>query len=123
MAGSLGGGTSFGGGLSIYTEGGSSVSAYGPIIGGSISVVALTVPSILDSTSIDTTFALLGAATGDTVLVGYPSGVSAGVFAQAFVPSAGNVTLRLMASSGTANQTAQTWDFTIHRRSFVTRNV
>lgn len=123
MAGALGGGTVFSGGLSVITEGNSAVSAYGPIIGKTVSVVALTVPSILDSTSIDTTFAVAGAATGDTVLVGYPSSVSAGVFAQAFVPSAGNITLRLVASSGTANQTAQSWDFTILRRSFVTRNV
>jgi len=107
-------------GLSIVTAGGSAVSAYGPILGRSVAVVALTVPSILDSTSIDTTFAVPGAAVGDTVLVGYPSGLSAGVMAQAFVPSAGNVTLRLFASSGTAAQTAQTWDFTIHRRSMVT---
>lgn len=113
-------GTALGHGLSIYTDGGSAVSAYGPVIGRSVAVVALTVPSVLDSTSIDTTFAVGGAAVGDTVLIGYPSSISAGVFAQAFVPSAGNVTLRLVASSGTANQTAQTWDFTIHRRSFVT---
>jgi hypothetical protein len=113
-------GTAFGHGLSVYTDGGSAVSAYGPVIGRAVAVVAQTVPSILDSTSIDTTFAVSGAAVGDTVLVGYPSGVSAGVFAQAFVPSAGNITLRLIASSGTAAQTAQTWDFTIHRRSFMT---
>lgn len=114
-------GTVFPGGVSITTDGNSAVSAYGPIIGRSVSVVALTVPSILDSTSIDTTFAVGGAAEGDTVLIGAPSGISAGVVPYAFVPSAGNVTLRLVASKGTAAQTAQTWDFTILRRSFVTR--
>ena len=113
-------GTALSHGLSIYTAGGSAVSAYGPIIGRSVAVVALTVPSILDSTSIDTTFAVTGAAVGDAVIVGYPSGVSAGVAAFGFVPSAGNVTLRFIASSGTANQTAQTWDVTCHRRSFIT---
>lgn len=121
MAGALG--TVFGGGVSVTTDGNSAVSAYGPIIGKTVAVVAQTIPSILDSSSIDTTFALAGAAVGDTVLVGYPSGLSAGVIAQAFVPSAGNVTLSLVASKGTANQTAQNWDFTILRRSFVTRMV
>ena len=123
MAGYLGGGSVLGGGLSIVTEGNSAVSAYGPIIGATVAVVAQTVPSILDSTSINTTFAVGGAAVGDTVLVGYPSGISAGVIAQAFVPSAGNVTLTLVASKGTVAQTAQNWDFTIIRRSFVTRLV
>lgn len=118
MAGELG--TAFGHGLSIYTEGNSVVSAYGPTIGRNVAVIALTVPSILDSTSVDTTFAVTGAAVNDAVIVGAPSGLSAGVFAFGFVPSAGNVTLRLVASSGTAAQTAQTWNVQCLRRSFVT---
>lgn len=113
-------GTALSHGLSIYTAGDSAVSAYGPIIGRNVAVVALTVPSILDSTSVDTTFAVTGAAVGDTVSIAAPSGLSAGVIAFGFVPSAGNVTIRLVASSGTAAQTAQTWGVTCTRRSFIT---
>ena len=113
-------GTAFSGGLSIYTAGGSAVSAYGPIIGRDVAVVAQTVPSILDSTSIDTTFAVTGAAVGDGIIIHPPSAISAGVHSFAFVSSAGNVTLTLVASKGTANQTAQTWGFSLMRRSVVT---
>ena len=113
-------GTSFGGGLSVYTEGGSAVSAYGPIIGRDVAVVAQTVPAILNIRSIDTTFAVTGAAVGDGVIVHPPSSLSAGVTAFAFVPSAGNVTLRLSASDTTVNQVAQTWGFSLIRRSIVT---
>ena len=115
-------GSVFPGGVSIVTAGNSAVSAYGPIIGRDVAVVAQTVPSILDSTSINTTFAVTGAAVGDGVIVHPPSGISAGVHAFAFVSSAGNVTLSLIASVGTASQTAQTWGFSLIRRSFVTRN-
>lgn len=113
-------GTALSHGLSIYTAGDSAISAYGPIIGRNVAVVVLTVPSILDSTSVDTTFAVTGAAVGDTVSLAPPSGVSAGVIAFGFVPSAGNVTIRLVASSGTAVQTAQTWGVSLTRRSFIT---
>lgn len=113
-------GTSFSYGISVVTAGGSAVSAYGPVIGRSVAVVAQTIPSILDSTSIDTTFAVGGAAVRDGVIVGAPSGLSDGVGYYAFVSSAGNVTLRLTASKGTTAQTAQTWDFTLLRRSFIT---
>ena len=114
-------GSVFPGGISVITAGNSAVSAYGPIIGRDVAVVALTVPSILDSTSINTTFAVTGAAVGDGVLVHPPSAISAGVHSFAFVPSAGNVTLTLVASTGTAAQTAQTWGFSLIRRSFLTR--
>lgn len=110
-------------GLSITTAGNSDVSAYGPVIGRNVAVVALTVPSVLDSTSVDSVIPLTGAAVGDAVIIHYPSSISAGVFAQGFVSSAGNVTLRLVASQGTAAQTAQTWGITCFRRSFVTRLV
>ena len=113
-------GTALSHGLSIYTAGNSAVSAYGPIIGRDVAVVALTVPAILNSTSIDTTFAVTGAAVGDAVLLGPPSALSAGVTAFGFVSSAGNVTLTLTASIATANQTAQTWNVTLLRRSFIT---
>ena len=113
-------GTALSHGLSIYTAGNSAVSAYGPVIGRDVAVVALTVPAILNSTSIDTTFAVTGAAVGDAVLLGPPSALSAGVTAFGFVPSAGNVTLTLTASIATANQTAQTWNVTLLRRSFIT---
>ena len=113
-------GTALGGALSIYTEGGSAVSAYGPIIGANVAVVAQTVPAILNIRSIDTTFALAGAAVGDPVLVAPPSTVSAGLTWCAFVPSAGNMTLRLSASDTTVNQVAATWGFSLIRRSFFT---
>lgn len=113
-------GTALGHGLSVYTAGGSAVSAYGPVIGRDVAVVALTVPSILDSTSVDTTFAVTGAAVGDGVILHPPSAISAGVVAFGFVPSAGNVTITLVASKGTAAQTAQTWGVSLMRRSFVT---
>jgi hypothetical protein len=116
-------GSVFGGGLSVTTEGNSDVSAYGPTIGRIVGVVALTVPSILDSTSIDTTFVVLGAAVNDPVILGPPSALSAGVHAFAWVSSAGNVTLRLVSSTGTANQVAGNWEVSILRRSFVTRIV
>ena len=115
-------GTAFGGGVSVYTGGGSAVSAYGPIIGADVAVVALTIPATLNSYSIDTVFALAGAAVNDIVMLGPPSALSAGVSATAFVSSAGNVTLRLEASTVTAAQTAQTWGITLMRRSFVTSN-
>ena len=118
---SLEAGTIFTGGVSIVTAGDSAVSAYGPIIGRDVAVVVLTVPSILDSTSIDTTFAVTGAAVGDGVVVHPPSAVSAGVHSFGFVSSAGNVTLTLVASKGTAVQTAQTWGFSLMRRSIVSR--
>lgn len=113
-------GSALGGALSIYTEGGSAVSAYGPIIGADVAVVALTVPATLNSMSIDTTFGVPGAAVGDGVLVHPPSALSAGVTAFGFVPSAGNVTLTLTASGATAAQTAQTWGVSLIRRSIVT---
>lgn len=113
-------GTAFGGGVSVYTGGGSAVSAYGPIIGADVAVVAQTVPATLNSRSIDTTFALAGAAIGDGVLVHPPSTVSAGLTWDAFVPSAGNLTLRLSASDTTVNQVAATWGFSLIRRSFFT---
>ena len=110
-------GTAFGGCVSIYTEGGSAVSAYGPIIGADVAVVAQTVPAILNIRSIDTTFALPGAAIRDGVIVHPPSTLSAGVTWDAFVPSAGNLTLRLSASDTTVNQVAATWGFSLIRRS------
>ena len=113
-------GTSFGHGLSVYTQGGSAVSAYGPIIGADVAVVALTVPATLNARSVDSTFAVAGAAVGDGVIVHPPSSISAGVTAFAWVPSAGNVTLRLSASGDTAAQTAQTWGVSLMRRSFIT---
>lgn len=113
-------GTAFGHGLSVYTAGGSAVSAYGPILGRDVAVVALTVPAILNSTSVDTTFAVPGAAVGDGVILHPPSALSAGVTAFGFVPSAGNVTITLTASIATAVQTAQTWGVSLLRRSFVT---
>ena len=113
-------GTSLSHGLSIYTDGGSAVSAYGPVIGRSVSVIALTVPSILDSTSVDTTFPVTGAAVGDGVILHPPSAISSGVIAFGFVSSAGIVTMSLVASKGTAAQTAQTWGVSLVRRSFVT---
>lgn len=113
-------GSSLGYGLSIYTAGGSAVSAYGPIIGADVAVVALTVPATLNARSVDTTFAVPGAAVGDGVVLHPPSGISAGVTAFGFVPSAGNVTIRLSASDATAAQTAQTWGVSLVRRSFVT---
>lgn len=113
-------GTAFGGGVSVYTGGGSAVSAYGPIIGADVAVVAQTVPATLNSRSIDTTFALPGADIGDGVLVHPPSTVSAGLTWNAFVPSAGNLTLRLSASNTTVNQVAATWGFSLIRRSAFT---
>lgn len=118
---SLDGGTVFSHGVSVTTAGDSAVSAYGPVIGRDVAVLALTVPSILDSTSVDTTFPVTGAAVGDTVSIAPPSGVSAGVHAFGFVSSAGIVTMTLVSSKGTAAQTAQTWGVTLTRRSFVTR--
>src|SRR5688572_15106370 len=82
----------------------------------SVTVVALTIPSILDSTSVDTTFAVTGAVVNDPVIVGAPSGLSAGVAAFGFVSSADNVTLRFIASKGTVNQTAQPWNVSVLRR-------
>lgn len=113
-------GTAIGGGLSVYTGGNSAVSAYGPIIGRDAAVVALTVPATLNATSVDTTFPVTGAAVGDGVILHPPSSLSAGVVAFGFVPSAGNVTIRLVASSDTAAQTAQTWGVSLVRRSLVT---
>lgn len=113
-------GTAFGGGVSVYTGGNSAVSAYGPIIGADVAVVAQTVPAILNSRSLDTTFAIPGAAIGDGVLVHPPSTVSAGLTWDAFVPSAGNMTLRLSASNTTVNQVAATWGFSLIRRSVFT---
>lgn len=113
-------GTAFGQGVSVYTGGGSAVSAYGPIIGADVAVVALTVPATLNARSIDTTFAVSGAAVGDNVMLHAPSTLSAGVIAFGFVPSAGNVTLRLVASDTTANQVAATWGVSCMRRSQVT---
>jgi hypothetical protein len=110
-------------GLSIVTAGNSNVSAYGPVVGRAVSVVALSVPSILDSTSVDTSFTVTGAAVGDGVLVGYPSAVSAGLGVFGFVSAANEVTLRLIASKGTTAQTAQTWDVSVLKRSFVSRLV
>ena len=43
-----------------------------------------------------------------------------GVVAFGFVPSAGNVTITLVASTLTAEQTAQTWGVSLMRRSFIT---
>lgn len=113
-------GTSLGHGLSVYTQGGSAVSAYGPVIGRDVTVVALTVPATLNARSIDTAIPVAGAAVNDTVVVGPPSALSAGVTAFAFVSQAGEVTLRLSASDTTANQTAQTWSLTCMRRSHIT---
>lgn len=113
-------GTALGGALSIYTEGGSAVSAYGPIIGRTVGVIALTVPATLNARSVDSVIPLVGAAVGDGVILHPPSALSAGVTAFGFVPSAGNVTLRLSASDDTAAQTAQTWGISLIRRSLVT---
>lgn len=113
-------GTTLSYGLSIATAGNSAVSAYGPIIGRNVAVIALTVPAILNSTSVDTTFAVSGAAVGDGVILHPPSALSAGVVAFGFVPSAGNVTITLVASVATAVQTAQTWGVSLVRRSFIT---
>lgn len=113
-------GTSLGHGLSIYTQGGSAVSAYGPIIGADIALIALTVPATLNARSVDSTIPLAGAAVGDGVVLHPPSSISAGVTAFGFVPSAGNVTIRLSASDTTAAQTAQTWGVSLVRRSFIT---
>ena len=113
-------GTALSHGLSIYTTGGSAVSAYGPIIGANVAVIALAVPAILNSTSVDTTFAVPGAAVGDGVILHPPSALSAGITAFGFVPSAGNVTITLTASGATAAQTAQTWGVSLMRRSFIT---
>jgi hypothetical protein len=113
-------GTALSHGLSIYTAGGSAVSAYGPIIGANVAVIALTVPATLNSMSVNTTFAVPGAAVGDGVILHPPSALSAGVTAFGFVPSAGNVTITLTASGATAVQTAQTWGVSLMRRSFVT---
>ena len=110
-------------GLSVITTGNSAVSAYGPIIGRDVSVIALTVPATLNSTSVDTTFAVTGAAVSDGVILHPPSALSAGVAAFGFVSSAGNVTITLIASGATAVQTAQTWGVSLVRRSFITRNV
>jgi len=118
--GSLDVGTVHAHGLSIITQGNSVVSAYGPIIGRDVAVIALTVPAILNSTSVDTTFAVTGAAVGDGVILHPPSALSPGVIAFGFVPSAGNVTITLVASVATAVQTAQTWGVSLMRRSFIT---
>ena len=114
-------GTALSHGLSIYTAGNSAVSAYGPVIGRDVAVVALMVPG---SASTETSFAVTGAAVGDAVIVGPPSALSASIDWNAYVSSAGNITLRLSGSEGTSTsrttQTAQTWAFTILRRSFIT---
>ena len=114
-----GGGTVIGTGLSIVTEGNSAVSAYGPRLGCDVAVVATTVAAF---DSADTTFAVTGAAALDPIIVAAPSSISADLVYTAFVPSAGNVTLRLVNSTLTAiAQTAQTWGIEILRRSAVTR--
>lgn len=111
-------GTSFSHGLSVTTAGGSAVSAYGPIVGANVAVVAITVAAH-DSTT--TAFAVGGAAVGDGVIVHPPSAVSADLIWNAFVSSAGNVSLQLANSTITAiAQTAQTWGFSLIRRSFMT---
>ena len=111
-------GTALGHGLSIYTAGGSVVSAYGPIIGRDVAVIALTVPA---SDSVQTVFAVTGAAVGDACIVAGPSSISSDVGFNAFVSSAGNVTLQFTNSPITAAvQTAQTWGVTLIRRSFIT---
>ena len=113
-------GTAFGHGVSVYTGGGSAVSAYGPIIGADVAVVALTVPATLNARSVDSVIPLAGAAVGDGVIIHPPSALSAGVTAFGFVNAADNVTLRLSASGATAAQTAQTWGISLIRRSFMT---
>lgn len=115
-------GTALSHGLSIYTAGGSAVSAYGPTVGRNVAVVVLTVPSITASgvISINTSFPVTGAAVGDIVTIGAPSSLSAGVIAFGFVSAANEVTLTLVASAGTAVQTAQTWNVGLYRRSFIT---
>lgn len=113
-------GTAFGGGVSVYTGGGSAVSAYGPIIGADVAVVALTVPATLNAASVDTVIPLAGAAVGHGVLIHPPSALSSGINAFGFVSSAGNVTLRLSSSGVTAAQTAQTWGISLIHRSLVT---
>jgi hypothetical protein len=114
-------GTSFSHGVAVTSTSLSAVSAHGPVVGRSVAVVALTVPSVLDNTSVDTTFALTGAAVGDPVIIGHPSGLSTGVHAVGFVSAADEITLRLVSSKGTVNQTAQTWSVSVMKRSHVTR--
>lgn len=112
-------GTVFGGGISIVTDGNSAVSAYGPVIGRDVAVVATTV-AVYDSAS--TSFAVGGAAVGDGIIIHPPSAISADLVWNAYVGSAGNVTLQFVNSTITAiAQTAQTWGFSLMRRSFVTR--
>lgn len=106
-------------GLSIITAGDSAVSAYGPIIGRDVAVIALTAPVF---ESVQTVFAVTGAAVGDGVLVAGPSSISSDLQFNAWVSSAGNVTLQFVNSTITAIvQTAQTWGVTLLRRSFITR--
>ena len=116
---SLDGGTIFSGGVSIVTAGDSAVSAYGPIVGRDVAVVAITVAA---NDSTNTAFAVTGAAVGDGVIVHPPSAISADLIWNAFVSSAGNVTLQFANSTITAvAQTAQTWGFSLIRRSIVSR--
>lgn len=111
-------GTALSHGLSIYTDGGSAVSAYGPIIGRDVAVIALTAPAF---DSVQTVFVVTGAAVGDPVLVAGPSSISSDLVFNAWVSSAGNVTLQFANSTLTAIvQTAQTWGVGCLRRSFVT---
>ena len=111
-------GTALSHGLSIYTAGNSAVSAYGPIIGRDVAVIALTVPVF---ESVQTVFTVTGAAVGDAVLVAGPSSISSDLIFNAWVSSAGNVTLQFVNSTITAIvQTAQTWGINCIRRSFIT---
>ena len=111
-------GTALSHGLSIYTAGGSAVSAYGPIIGRDVAVIALTAPA---NDSVQTVFAVTGAATGDAVIVAGPSSISSDLQFNAYVSSAGNVTLQFINSTITSIvQTAQTWGVSLIRRSFIT---
>ena len=111
-------GTAFGHGVSVYTGGGSAVSAYGPIIGADVAVIALTAPA---NDSVQSVFALAGAATGDGVLVHGPSSISSDLAFNAWVSSAGNVTLQFVNSTITSIvQTTQTWGISLIRRSFAT---
>jgi hypothetical protein len=56
-----------------------------------------------------------GAATGDEVMIGAPTGLGAGLLWSAYVSSANTVTLRVCRIAGTATISAQTFRATIVR--------
>lgn len=67
-----------------------------PSIGsaGGVFIASLDFPSIAPAGTADLTVALQGAEVGDTVSLGLPSSVPAGVIYQAFVSAAGVITVR-----------------------------